>query len=134
MIAAVENPLDEERKKIALYLIDKMDLEVIEKDLPKKREDALSYSIRFGEKEIVQKLLDKGVDISFEKRVGEGNSTYLNYIIAVLMEHGNKSIEKTKEIFDLIESEMDEKNIQKHKKDEVFIQQLKVFYPEKWEK
>ena len=53
---------------------------------------------------------------------------------AVKVIYGNNSTEQIKEIFDLIESEMDEEDIQKHKKDKKFMQQLKDFYPEKWEK
>jgi hypothetical protein len=59
LIAALENPLDEERRKIALYLIEKMDTETIKKVLIKKKESALSYAKRWGEREIIQKIEEK---------------------------------------------------------------------------
>lgn len=59
LIAALENPLNEERRKIALYLIEKMDKKVIEKTLIKKKENALSYAKKWGEEEIIKKIKEK---------------------------------------------------------------------------
>jgi len=141
LIAALGNPLNEEKRKIALYLIEKMDIGIIEKTLPKKKENAFSYAIRWGEEEIVQTILDKGIDISWEKRVGEGNSTYLNYAIAIILgiklRFGDKishnNLEKAKKIFDLIYENTDNETLRKHKKDNVFMEQLKTLHLEKWE-
>ncbi|WP_456488601.1 hypothetical protein [Caminibacter pacificus] len=59
LIAALENQLDEERRKIALYLIEKMDTKTIKKVLIKKKESALSYAKRWEEREIIQKIEEK---------------------------------------------------------------------------
>jgi hypothetical protein len=59
LIAALENPLDEERRKIAFYLIDKMDKDIIKKELIKKKKSALDYAKEWGESEIVEKIKER---------------------------------------------------------------------------
>ena len=129
LIAAVENPLDENRRKIALFLIEKMNKKTIEKILVKKKESALSYAIKFAEIELVKRLIEKGVDLSWDIRVGLGNSTYLNYALAMLFYKDKKDTRK--KIFDLILENMSIEDIEKHKKDKNFMNLLKKVYPEK---
>ncbi|MDR1007649.1 MAG: ankyrin repeat domain-containing protein [Campylobacteraceae bacterium] len=77
LITALENKIDENKMKIAKFLIPKMSKKTINARLFKKQESALSLAINKGLVEIVEMLIEYGADLSQKITLDKVTPIYL---------------------------------------------------------